>query len=318
MRTGALCALLVLGSMLHAATGPGVAGSPLLAVPVGARPLALGTSYVALSDDSLAALWNPAGLVQMRNPEIGLIYEQAPGGVAFGHLLYGQPLILSQAVGLVLGTLQTGDIDYRDLSGNAREVAGQSDWVLAAGYGLSLLPFLSTHEPRSFSLGAGFTVKYLWTRMGGGMSGRIPAVDAGSMMLVPFSEGLPPLRVGVAWRNMGARVKLGDETDPVASPVHFGVAQTVMESGETWTTATVECVKLLTRAEVEVHAGAEQVWKPSGSVGIAVRAGYRFNVDLPGPSGGLGVRWDRFVLDYSLSQVGELGLVKRAGLRVAM
>jgi len=316
--SGVLSLLLIWAWSAHAATGPGVAGSPLLAVPVGARPLALGTSYVALSDDSLASLWNPAGLVQMRNPEIGLIYEQAPGGVNFGHLLYGQPVILGQAVGVALGTLQTGEIDYRDLAGNAQSLAGQSDWVMAAGYGISLAPFLSSPNAESFSLSAGLTLKYLWTKVGGGLSGQTPTADLGVLALVPFSGGMQPLRLGAGWRNMGGQVKLGSEADPVASPIHLGVAQTYMESRETWTTATVEGVKLMTRSEVEIHAGAEQVWKPAGSVGIALRAGYRFNVDLPGLSGGLGVRWDKFVLDYSLAQIGELGLIQRMGLRVTM
>lgn len=300
----------------HAATGPGVAGSPLLAQPVGARPLALGASYTALADDTLALLWNPAGLVGLRTPEFGLTFERDPGEVSYGYLLYGQPLPLGQRVAAGLGTLRTPQIDYVDLAGVPNSVSGQSDWLLAVGYAASLIPFMRTGQTDSLAVSGGVTAKYLRTSLGGGLTGRSPTIDLGGMLTIPVLDGPFPLRVGAAWQNAGARIAIGEESDRVASPIHIAIAQSVLESPMAWTTATVEGIRWLSRPGVEWHAGVEQVWKPGASTGLALRAGYRIGADLPGLSGGLGIRWNRFVFDYSLARLGELGMVHRVGLRV--
>lgn len=41
---------------------------------VGARPMAMGGAFVALADDSSAVYWNPAGLMQIKEKELGLTY----------------------------------------------------------------------------------------------------------------------------------------------------------------------------------------------------------------------------------------------------
>jgi len=310
--------LLFWGGLSRAATGPGVAGSPLLAQPVGARPLSLGASYTALSDDSLATLWNPAGLVSLRFSEAGFIFDQSPGGVNYGHLLYAKPVSAGQGIGLGLGMLQVEDVDYHDLSGNLNYLAGQSDWVMAASYAVSLKPLLAFPDPASVNVSGGLTVKYLWTKLGGGLNARTPAVDLGLLASLPFPGAPLPTRLGVSWQNMGGQVKYGKEADPVASPVRVGIAQTIPENSGAWLTATVEGVRYLARNEVEMHMGIEQVFKPAGSVGLAVRCGYRMNTDLPGVSAGAGIRWSNFILDYGMAQLGVLGFVHRVGLRIEL
>lgn len=42
----------------------------LLRIGVGARPIAMGGAFIALADDGTAAYWNPAGLSQVRSPQI--------------------------------------------------------------------------------------------------------------------------------------------------------------------------------------------------------------------------------------------------------
>ena len=166
------------------------------------------------------------------------------------------------------------------------------------------------------SLSGGLTLKYLRTSLGGGLTDNIPTADVGALLTFRLTEHAIPTKFGAVWQNAGAKAELGGEADPVASPLRFGVAHTVMENQQAWTTISVETVKVLTRRDAAVHAGLEQVWKPQANLGVAVRAGYRFGVDLPGLSGGMGIRWSRFVLDYAIARVGALGMVQRAGMRV--
>lgn len=46
----------------------------------GARALGLGGSFIAVADDATASSWNPAGLIQLRKPEIALVVSQTVRG----------------------------------------------------------------------------------------------------------------------------------------------------------------------------------------------------------------------------------------------
>src|SRR5207247_5699840 len=44
----------------------------------GARAAGMANAFVAVSDDGTAASWNPAGLAQLRKPELSLVYSVSP------------------------------------------------------------------------------------------------------------------------------------------------------------------------------------------------------------------------------------------------
>lgn len=318
MRSKVIASLVIVSLSSHSfsLTGPGVAGSPLLGQTVGARPLALGTSYVALADDSFAGLWNPGGLAFLRTTELSLTYQREPGEVDYSYVLFATPVFLGQRVSAGVGTLQTGDIEFVDLSGNPQTVAGQQDWLVTASYGLNLSQFLSKMGPRNIGVGAGITANYLRTSIASSFSDNVPAVNIGAMAAIPVMQGQPAMRVGVVWKSIGTTTDLGTESDPVLSPIRLGIAQSVIESSNTWTTASIDVEKVVTRKEIRVFVGGEQALKTRGAIGVALRAGYRIGVDLPGVTAGLGAKWTRFVFDYGMSQVGELGLIHRVSLRM--
>jgi long-subunit fatty acid transport protein len=62
---------------------PGLAAAPagaqvlfsLTRAGSGARAAGMGNAFVAVSDDGTAASWNPAGLAQLRKPELSLVYS---------------------------------------------------------------------------------------------------------------------------------------------------------------------------------------------------------------------------------------------------
>lgn len=299
----------------RSASSPGMAGAPLLAQPVGARPLALGAAYVALADDALAMMWNPAGSVHLRSPEVALVWQGDPGEVEYGYLLCGLPLPAGQAVSLGVASLRTGDLSFEDSAGESHSADGESDVMAAVGYGVALIPFMAAPDPAGLSVSAGMTVKFLRTSPGDGTVVWTPAADLATLAAVPVAGGAVPLRVGIAWQNAGARFGAGSA--PVASPVRLGLAQTLREGPGTWTTFTVEALRFAARSRIESGAGVEQVWR-GAVVGLAARAGYRVNVDLPGPTAGIGIRWNRFVLDYGLATLAELGFVHRVTLRVRL
>jgi hypothetical protein len=62
-------------------TGVAKYAGELMSFGVGSRAFAMGGASAALADDVTAAYWNPAGLMQTRYPEIGLMHEQRYGGI---------------------------------------------------------------------------------------------------------------------------------------------------------------------------------------------------------------------------------------------
>ncbi len=63
----------------HAQTVIGKYGGEFMATGFGSRALALGGASVGLAGDVTAAYWNPAGLMAMNYPEIGLMHEERFG-----------------------------------------------------------------------------------------------------------------------------------------------------------------------------------------------------------------------------------------------
>ena len=70
----ALVALALLAQDPLAASGLATSSRQYLKIPFGVRPAALAGSFVGLADDHNAVHWNPAGLVQVLEPELDLMY----------------------------------------------------------------------------------------------------------------------------------------------------------------------------------------------------------------------------------------------------
>ena len=71
----------MLSNTLSAQTEVAKYGGEFMATGFGSRALAMGGAHVAAASDLTAAYWNPAGLMRMDYPEIGLMHEQRFGGL---------------------------------------------------------------------------------------------------------------------------------------------------------------------------------------------------------------------------------------------
>jgi long-subunit fatty acid transport protein len=76
-------AFLALFVLLSCAPARGQVLIPLTRTGAGARAMGMANAFVALSDDGTAATWNPAGLAQLRKPELSLVYNVNHRGLRF-------------------------------------------------------------------------------------------------------------------------------------------------------------------------------------------------------------------------------------------
>ena len=150
-------------------------------VPIGARPLGMGESFVAIADDANAISWNPAGLVQLRQQAINGMYTDLYGiGLVHSYLSYILPLTDQHVIG----------IDWSSL-GFEDEELNLRDNRMNLSYGIRLV--------RQLSLGANFRYVSIDTILDGESLG--PATGLGIDLGI-YLEPISGLSFGIFGKDL--------------------------------------------------------------------------------------------------------------------
>ena len=102
---------------VRAEEGEAGAAGAYLRMGLGARPMGMGGSYVAVSNDAYASYWNPAGLVQVGNHQIGSMYGAMALERDFYHASYAHGNGLDVGVGIGWIRFGVDEIEERDTQG---------------------------------------------------------------------------------------------------------------------------------------------------------------------------------------------------------
>src|SRR3989339_1112789 len=105
-----LCCILY---SLSYASGPWTRGNPILKQGLGARPLGMGEAFVGLADDINTLQFNPAGLSNILNKEIGAMYFKGLSDTGYGNIAYAQPVKIIGNIGGAKKTLKGGKIEKK-------------------------------------------------------------------------------------------------------------------------------------------------------------------------------------------------------------
>ncbi len=252
-----------------------------------ARTLGLGSAYVALSDDPLGVLWNPAGLSAMDENELRFENAQLSEDTQLNGFGFTVPGSRLPTFGLTFVSLSSGDFqrtnDVNDVLGSFSE--SNTAWLFTAS---------KAFTPR-FALGVNFKLaqQSVDTFHGTGFG-----MDVGSTF-VPTSR----LRLGVSMASLGGpTMKLDGTSETWPTLVRGGAALTLFD-GRGLITAEVDQSQGL---GATFHGGTEYWIQPQ----IALRAGYD---DRQG-TGGFAWRFSRgYQLDYAVAD-HALGVTHRVGL----
>ncbi len=285
MRKLSLAVLLVLASRsLRAAET-----ASFLDIGVGARALGMGGACTALADDANALYWNPAGLSKLEKREFAASHAELFESTRLDFLAYAHPTSQGTfAAGLTY--LSQGKIDGRDSLGHRTAGYDASDAAISLGYGRKL----------DFAeLGA--TVKYLRSHIDGTQA-QGAAVDIGA------KRAFDRVRVGAALRNLGPGLKYQDQRNDLPLRLAVGAAY-AFAGGHA---AAVEVVNGPRGAGTDASFGGEYQAVKS----VFLRAGYTTRTAITGGAGfdvargltlGLGMRNEKWILDYAVLPSGELG-----------
>jgi hypothetical protein len=232
----------------------------LLLFSPGGRAGAFGGAFASVADDAEAALYNPAGMVLLRDAEAGVMYASRGGSFFSKDRIISIDMVFP-SVGYGVG----GGLVYENLNSSeertflaALSSASIVARILALGAGLTYLEDSRGGERASVLGGQlGFLARPGQLSIGFSMQDWRGSLDYGD-----WSEDPPDiLRLGVAYIEPGSRAPL---------VVEYRRARGFEEKGS-------------------IHAGVEV---PTAKKRVIVRAGYSRNLDSNGNSFclGLGIR----------------------------
>jgi outer membrane protein OmpA-like peptidoglycan-associated protein len=302
-----LIAILCLPISAHAISGKGTTAATFLKIGVGARAVAMGEAYVAISDDVSAVNWNPSGLAQLKYPEVTAMHVFWFEDIFFDHIAWALPLPVGVA-GVSLVYLNGGSLLRSDPGDTPddpdRGSFSAADIGFTGGYGFAF--------NESMFLGANIV---LFSETIDSQSSLGWAMDLGFMYKLPW-EGLT---LGAVLQNLGPATRVAEEYFRL--PINFKVGLSYYLRSDIL--LSLDYNQLLEQ-EGEIALGVEYRFEEI----IAIRAGYSYqgkidNADLysgfgtnavSGISAGMGVYYENFRLDYAFVPYGFLGSAHRIAL----
>ncbi len=274
-----------------AAHGAGVTGADMLKARMGVRAVALGEAYSALGDDLGSALYNPAGLSQLKGPAASFLHWNSVASVSYEQFAYAQPFKFG-TLGLGVGLRNQPDINNR-LATDAPVSA--FDVMLALSYAQKLSYYSDSLSERLREASLGVNLKYLRSHLGR-FDADAYAADLGARL--PLEEGLS---AGLSLLNLGPPMKFISSADPLPAIAMGGLAKKFDWGNPSVTNLSVDLEYPLVEGNIRLHFGAEQ-WLGKG---LALRGGYILEPEgsLSGATGGLAVKLDQqdlmFGFDYA-------------------
>lgn len=275
--------------------GAGTTGFDFLQITPTAREAALAGASTAQPDGAFGFYYNPAATGAMTGAQF--TYINYPAGIHLGSAAYTQPLDNTKGIGVGIYYLNSGTMKKTNEQGEELGTFGASFTCLNLS---GSYRFIS-----NLLVGAGIAGLYgtIDTFFSVGIVGNIG---------VTYEPPVPGLRLGFTARNLGAEIKPFGTRDPMPLELNLGAS---------WQPTPALNLNLNLNKPINnrfnIRAGIEG-WVNQF---LALRAGYNslgsdLMVDsgadpLAGFAAGIGVRYNRYQLDYTFVPMVALGSAHR-------
>lgn len=284
-----LSAALMLAASAAQAAGVGTTGAQFLKVGVGARELAMGSAASALTEGANSVNWNPGRLAGLKQKNVTASYNALFVDQSQGFIGYATPLKENTGViGVGVNYLTVSNIEKR--AGDTED----ADSKFSNNNTAVNLSYARAGVRPGLDLGA--SLKYIQQKLDT-QNDKAIAVDLGASY-----------KVNSDWTAAFTVKNLGSSIGPDKLPLTLkGGAATRFFNG-----------KLTAAADLDWLAYDERFYADFGAeytlnTYLAFRAGYQAGRSqdklggLTGFAAGLGLKLDRFNLDYAYVPFGDLG-----------
>jgi hypothetical protein len=288
-RTG-LALLLVAFPAGEALCQVGATGMAFLKLGTDARSAALSGATIAIASGAAATTQNPAGLAIAPDPwtsvDVLFTHREWIQDTRIEYLGVRVALDSSQAIGVSLSSLSTGDIEIRERPGPAQGTFAARNAAIGLSYA------------RGFgALELGLTVKLLYEKILVDDATGF-AVDIGGR----WESSLPGLLVGAAIQHLGGMGALRDKATVLPMTLRAGPAYGIRwEQPRADVLIAGDVAYIPEEGEAYASLAGEFTYDRMASA----RVGYQFGSSGRGFSAGAGFRYGLFLLDYAYAPVAS-------------
>ena len=280
---GSAFSLALLGTLLippSAFAAAGETGFAFLKLGVGARPMGMGSAYVALANDPTSVYWNPAGLAGAEGAQVVVMHNEWIQDFRQEFAAVSRSMGAG-TLGLGVSGFYTSQFEKRDDVGNLIGHFGFNDFAVTGAYAHRF-----THQASG-----GLAVKFI-REMIDQETATAVAFDVGGRIAV----GQSGLTLGAAVQNLGSDAKFIAESFPLPRTIRAGAALSRNLAGVDGKGTLSAEVRKARGDDSRLHVGGEFEYKDK----VALRAGAKFGYDDESVSFGLGLIRSRFHFDYAL------------------
>jgi hypothetical protein len=281
------------------ASEAGTSGFVFLRLGNGARAGAMGEAFTAVADDATSIYFNPAGMANADGVILNLTHSEWLMDTRFEQVSVVNEM-LGGAVGFNFTGVYYGDMDrYPDYPALAPDgTFSPYDLSCALGYATDVLPNLS----------AGITAKLIYEKIDF-ESATGWAVDVG----IIHRSMIEGLTLAASMLNLGPKAKFVEEKFYPPFQLRGGAAYRYDADWLKGNVILASDAVFPNDGTAKLHVGMEYNYRTL----VSVRAGYKSNYDVQGPTLGFGVAYRNLKFDYAFMPVEDVfGDVHRFSLNV--
>lgn len=298
--------------------GGGSTGSNFLKIGVGGRNIGMGEVGAAVSNDVNSIVWNPAGLSQIKGPELSFMHNEWLQSINYDYLGYAHPLNRNNGViGVSLYSVYMDKIDGYDENDNPSGGVKASDFAGTLSYARELKNWSS----KQIILSGGINLKFIQEKLDD-ESANAYAGDIGLLCRLPLSffyalntdsvsgdSSQPTVGIGAVVQNVGSGIKFLEDRAPLPTNYKFGLSLNALKNS---LVAGLD-YNIPRQENPRINMGVEYTcWDI-----VSVRSGYVFGLDVgEGLRIGMGLKFKIFQLDYAYSPYGDLGNSHRFNFKI--
>lgn len=253
------------------------AGAQFLRIGLGARAAGMGEAFAGIADDVNAIAYNPAGLVQVKNPEIIFLHTQWLEGINIEYFAIADAITSKTSIGGGFFYLSSGEIEKVNRYGDS---ANESYTVTD-----TILVFSVAREIRN-NIFLGCNIKSISQKIEKEQSKRL-CFDIGAILR------LSKLKTGISIQNLGARIKFINATEPLPLNIKVGINYSLLDNLQLDLD-----INIPKDRNLGINFGCEYLRLLFKNTKVAIRAGYK-TYSVGNLSVGSGLYWKNWELNYA-------------------
>lgn len=277
----------------------GTTGSEFLNMDIGARGIAMGGAYSAVTNDVYSLYWNPAGLQKIPRLSAGFMYTRYVEDISYQAGAAAWRLNETGVAAAGVRYRDIGSVEKTDIGGNSLGQFHPRDYIIEGGWGQSVLDL----SDGDMDVNMGVALRWLYSKYE--LEAHAFAGDLG--VQTRFYSGRWTYDLSFVAQNVGMGQRFDQTRDTLPTRLRLGGAISPVRP-------VTLSVDLLAPVNNRPHLalGGEYAWEPSRGMKAAVRGGFNtLTVDSLGLSSTLSFGWGLALtdvsFDYSFSPFGVLG-----------